>query len=293
MKGSIETVRTFWNENPCQSDLSNADERRQYFEEIRKKRYGNREWHVPRVARFDSFKGKTVVEIGCGIATDGLEFATNGADYIGVDLTPNAIEMARERFELFGVTGRFELANAEEGLPFEDDSVDHVYSFGVIHHSPNTEKIVDEIHRILKKDGTLTIMIYNKSSINYYIEIMFLRRIFRWLLVPKFMPGLLARITGFDKWKLEGHREALIEGSPMTKERWISINTDGPYCPLAKVYNYGEAETLFHKFVGVRQEVWEFNTEHWSFIGRMLPESVVKWLGRKWGWHRMVYGRKG
>ena len=61
-------------------------------------------------------------------------------------------------------------------------------------------------HRVLKKGGTFTVMLYNRSSINYYAEIMFLRRLFRWLLLPKFMPGLIAWLTGFDRLRLEGDK---------------------------------------------------------------------------------------
>ena len=290
MKANLNDVRNFWDANPCQASLSVSEDRRRYFQEISDKRYGGREWHVPTVANFGAFRGKHVLEIGCGIATDGLEFAKNGANYVGVDLTPQAIEMAKERFRLFRMPGLFEVANAEEGLPFPDCSFDHVYSFGVIHHSPAPEKIVREIHRVLKKEGTFTVMLYNRTSINYYVEIMFLRKLFRWCLLPRFMPGLIASITGFDQWKLEGHRKLLTEKMP--KEEWISKNTDGPMCPLARVYNREEAAVLFSKFQDIKQEVWEFNVEHWSFLGRAIPDSMAKRIGRNWGWHRMIYGRK-
>ena len=287
----VTEVEEFWNANPCQSDLSAAQDRRCYFEEISRNRFGKREWHVPIVARFQNYRGKDVLEVGCSIATDGLEFAKNGATYTGIDLTPKAIDLARERFRLFGVPGTFIVANAEERIPFADESFDHVYSFGVIHHSPAPERIVREIRRILKAGGTFTVMLYNRTSINYYIEIMFLRKLFRYVLLPKFMPALLARVTGFDQWKLEGHREALKK--KLTYDQWVSMNTDGPFCPLATVYDEKEAAELFKDFKHVEQEVWEFNTDHWSFIGRAIPDSVVKWLGRRWGWHRMIYGQKG
>ena len=112
------------------------------------------------------------------------------------------------------------------------------------------------------------------------------------MLYPKFMPGLISKITGFDAWKLNGHRELLKRGR-MTKQEWININTDGPHCPLSRVYNNREAAELFSKFDDLRQEIWEFNTEHWSFIGRLIPIKLARWIGRKWGWHRMIYGRKG
>ncbi len=292
MTANVEQVRDFWNANPCQAALSSSRDRRRYFEEISKRRYSGRDSHVPTIAKFDSFRGKDVLEIGCGIATDGLEFARNGANYVGVDLTPHSIELAKERFDLFGVPGRFEIANAEHGLPFADGSFDHVYSFGVIHHSPAPEKIVEEIRRVLRKGGTFTVMLYNKRSINYYIEIMFLRRLLRWCLLPSFMPGLIAYVTGFERWKLEGHRKILKEKGRISKEDWISMNTDGPYCPLARVYNKQEAAKLFKDFGNFRQEVWEFNVDHWSFVGRAIPKSVALRLGRHWGWHRMIYGAK-
>jgi ubiquinone/menaquinone biosynthesis C-methylase UbiE len=292
MKTTLDDVREFWNANPCQAALSDANERLHYFQEISSKRYGRREWHVPTVAKFQDFREKDVLEIGCGIATDGLEFARNGAKYVGVDLTLQSIEIARERFMLFGVPGRFEVANAEESLPFADSSFDHIYSFGVIHHSPNPEKIVRELHRVLRKGGTFTVMLYNRNSINYYIEIMFLRKMFRWLLLPSFMPRMVASVTGFDRWKLEGHRQFLMAKKRISKEEWISMNTDGPFCPLARVYNRREADRLFREFGNVRQEVWEFNSDHWSFVGRAIPQRVTRWLGRHWGWHRMIYGAK-
>jgi ubiquinone/menaquinone biosynthesis C-methylase UbiE len=292
MRANVEEVRAFWDANPCQARLSHADDRRQYFQEISDRRFGRREWHVPTVAQFGAFRGKKVLEIGCGIATDGLEFAKQGANYTGVDLTPQAIEMAKERFGLFGVPGNFEVANAEERLPFPDGTFDHIYSFGVIHHSPRPERIVSEMRRVLKPGGTFTVMLYNKNSINYCLEIMFLRKLFRWLLLPSFMPRLMASLTGFDRWKLEGHRKALTEKKRISKEEWISMNTDGPFCPLARVYNREQAAALFRDFRNVRQDIWEFNVEHWSFVGRAVPDSVAKWLGRHWGWHRMIYGEK-
>ena len=143
---------------------------------------------------------------------------------------------------------------------------------------------------MLRPGGTFTVMLYNRTSINYYVEIMFLRKVFRWVLLPAFMPGLLASITGFDRWKLEGHRELLKQ--PMSKERWVSINTDGPFCPLARVYSHEEAAQLFSAFSNVRQEVWEFNVDHWPFLKSVMPDAMGKWIGRRWGWHRMIYGEK-
>lgn len=291
MAVEIEDVRTFWDNHPCGANLSREKDRRNYFHEIEQKRYSS-EWHIPIIARFHDFRGKDVLEIGCGIGTDGLQFARNGARYTGVDLTPTAVKYAKEQFKLFGISGRFEVVDAEN-LPFPDESFDHVYSYGVIHHSPNTEAIVKEMHRVLRPGGTLCVMVYNKSSINYYIEIMLLRKLFRFLLYPSFMPRLISKITGIEEWKLQGHRELMLKKGRMSKQKWITINTDGPYCPLSKVYSREDVLQLFREFEDVRTEVWYFNRSHWPFTGKLLPESVSRWLGMNWGWHRIVYGRKG
>ncbi len=140
-------------------------------------------------------------------------------------------------------------------MPFPDNSFDHIYSFGVIHHSPNPEVIANEMYRILRPGGTFNVMLYNRSSINYYIEIMFLRKLFRWFLYPKFMPTLISKVTGLSQWRLKGHREIMIKKGKMTKQEWISINTDGPHCPFAKVYNKKEAAELFKMFDGLKMEI--------------------------------------
>jgi hypothetical protein len=70
------------------------------------------------------------------------------------------------------------------------------------------------------------------------------------------------------------------------------MNTDGPFCPLSRVYDEHEAAALFHAFGNLRQEVWEFNIDHWPFIRKIVPDAVVKRIGRRWGWHRIIYGAK-
>lgn len=287
---AIDDVRAFWDSNPCGHQLSQEDERRAYFAELERKRYAL-EWHIPVVARFGEHRDRDVLEIGCGMGSDAIQFGRAGARYTGVDLTPAGIETTRERFALEGIEGRFVVSNAER-LPFDDASFDHVYSFGVIHHSPDTEAIVREMARVLRPGGTATVMIYNRSSINYYVEIMFLRRVFRQLLRPGFMPAMLAALTGFDRWKLEGHRQAMLERPHMTKAEWISMNTDGPHCPLAKVYGRRDALELFAPFDEVRTEAWHFDHTHWPVVGRLMPAALRRWLGRRWGWHRMVFARK-
>ena len=147
--------------------------------------------------------------------------------------------------------------------------------------------------RVLRPGGTFTVMLYNRNSINYRLEIMGLRKLLRHALRPRRAPEIIARLTGLDAAKLERHRQILLEGN-MTPERWVSINTDGPDCPLARIYNHREAVELFEQagFVDLRSTVRFFDARHYGGVGRLIPSRLVEILGNHWGWHRMVEGRK-
>ena len=103
------------------------------------------------------------------------------------------------------------------------------------------------------------------------------------------MPRLIAAIGGFDRWKLEGHREMLKR--KLTHEQWVSMNTDGPARPLARVRRARGGRSS-GPFANVRQEVWEFNVDHWPVLRSIVPTSLVRRIGRRWGWHRIIYGQK-
>ena len=290
-QSALSEVAAFWSAHPCNSALSTAADRREYFSDIENRRYVA-EPHIPAVARFGYFEGKDVLEIGCGVGTDGRRFSACGAKYIGINLDSGSTTLAREAFTVFGLPGRVEQMNAEQ-IEFPDSSFDHVYSFGVLHHSPQPIAIARQMMRVLRPGGTFTVMLYNRNSINYRLEIMGLRKVMRHILRPRGAPGIIARLTGLDAAKLERHRQILMEGH-MTPERWVSINTDGPDCPLARVYNRREAVELFEKagFIDLRSTVKFFDARHYGRLGRLIPPALVEVLGNRWGWHRMVEGRK-
>src|SRR5438132_9591777 len=141
-----ERVRAFWQAHPCGVKFSDAEMgTREFFERVEAHRY-SKEWHIPGAANFSSATGLRVLEIGCGMGTDGAQFAKAGADYTGVDLTEAAIDLARKRFAVSGLKGEFCVSDAEK-LDFADGSFDVVYSHGVLHHTPDIAAAVDEIHR--------------------------------------------------------------------------------------------------------------------------------------------------
>ena len=287
---TIEEVKTWWDSHPCGRDTGSSADRLEYYLEVERYRYGSAP-SILEIADFDRYADKRVLEIGCGLGTDGVRFALAGADYVGVDLTDAAVASARENFEARGLVGRFERADAEE-LPFGDCSFDHVYSFGVIHHTAQPERIVAEIRRVLEPGGTVTVMLYNRSSINYVVEIMFLRKLGRALLRPAWSPALLARALRLPPATLEGHREMLLRIPKPTHEQWVSMNTDGPGCPLARVYSAAQAKDLFSGFADVTTEVRHFDRSHWPLVGGLLSDGASEWIGRRAGWLRIVRARK-
>lgn len=116
-------------------------------------------------AKFSQTKGLKVLEIGVGIGADHQKFAESGADLYGIDLTPRAIEITRNRLKLFGLKSNLTVGDAEN-LNFPNEYFDLVYSWGVLHHTPDIKKAISEIHRVLKSNGIAKVMIYNKWSIN-------------------------------------------------------------------------------------------------------------------------------
>src|SRR5918912_596483 len=136
-----ERVRAFWQQNPCGTKFTEAEMgTRAFYERVEEHRYA-KEWHIPAAARFDEARGLRVLEIGCGLGTDGAQFARAGAVYTGVDLTDAAVELARKRFELDNLPGCFRTADAEN-LDFADQSYDLVYSQGGLHHPPEPARAV-------------------------------------------------------------------------------------------------------------------------------------------------------
>jgi SAM-dependent methyltransferase len=172
MTVTIEDVKKFWNDRPCNVRHSSKEiGTKEYFNEVEKKKFFV-EPHILKFTYFPSCEGKKVLEIGCGLATVGANFAFHGADYTGVELSEESLELAKKRFEVFEQTGKFYSGNAEELSSFVPvETYDLIYSFGVIHHSPHPKKIISEIRKYMNGNSVLKIMLYAKDSWkNYMIE---------------------------------------------------------------------------------------------------------------------------
>jgi SAM-dependent methyltransferase len=287
-----ERVRAFWQAHPCGTKFSDAEMgTREFFERIEAHRYA-KEWHIPAAADFASARGLRVLEIGCGLGTDGAQFALAGADYTGVDLTDASIELARKRFALAGLRGEFCIADAEQ-LDFPDSAFDLVYSHGVLHHTPDTARAVREIHRVLKPGGRAIVMLYHRGSYNYRIGIRVLRRAGARLLKSESGIKIVNRLTGEPIESLHDHARLLKSANGyLATDEFLSQNTDGAGNPLARVYSRREARELFKDFRKVDLRAYFLNKRFIPILGNLLPRSVESALASRWGWHLWIYARK-
>jgi ubiquinone/menaquinone biosynthesis C-methylase UbiE len=159
-------VREFWNKQSCDTDRTSLPKfSKEYFDDIEAFRYYDQPF-IHQFAQFSRYHGKKVLEVGFGAATDFVQWARAGARLTGIDLTPEAFEHARHRLEVYGLPQPegFRVGDAEN-LPFESNTFDLGYSFGVLHHTPDTIKAIGEVVRVVKPGGEIKIMIYNRRSI--------------------------------------------------------------------------------------------------------------------------------
>lgn len=287
-----ERVRAFWQENPCGTKFADvAPGSRRFYELVEEHRY-QKEWHIPQAADFSGAKGLRVLELGCGLGTDGAQFALAGADYTGIDLTDAAIELAKRRFELFQLPGTFRTADAEN-LDFAAESFDLVYSHGVLHHTPDTAAAVREIHRVLRPGGRAVVMLYHRDSYNYRINISLLRRAGVRLLKWNTGVRLVHLLTAEPELSLREHARRLkAERSYLSSEEFLSRNTDGAGNPLARVYSRSDARRLFRDFSGVELRTYFLNKRWLPVIGSFLPRPLESQMASRWGWHLWIYATK-
>jgi ubiquinone/menaquinone biosynthesis C-methylase UbiE len=215
MSATKEQVRDFWNAASCGEALYLQAADRVGYEAQSHVRY-RLEPYIADLAQFDTTRGKRVLEIGVGLGADHQRFAETGADLWGIDLTERAIAHTRRRLDVFGLSSRLEVGDAEH-LTFPDGFFDVVYSWGVLHHSPDTPRAVAEVWRVLKPGGVARVMIYHKRS-----------------------------LVGLMLWT----RYALLELRP-----WLPLSqvyAQHLESPGTKAYSVAEARRLFAAFSEVR-----------------------------------------
>jgi SAM-dependent methyltransferase len=260
-------AREQWGQDPCGAVYGEEHEfgTREFFDSVERYRYTEYAPWMRGVMGFDEFAGARLLEIGCGMGSDLLQFARGGASCTGVDLTPRSIEITRHRFKLYGERGDFVLSDGEH-LPFADESFDVVYSNGVLHHTPDTEGAVGEVHRVLKRGGTAKVMLYHKNSLNYWGEMI----VGRGLLGGEFLRG-------------RSPQEIM--------SRWVEYSEHGGR-PLVKVYSRKESRKLFEMFTDVKIEVEQLTRPELRFLSRFVSENFFQRLRRSIGWNVIITATK-
>lgn len=167
----MDEIKQYWNNQPCNIKHSNKPiGTKEYFDEVEKRKYFV-ESHIPLFAEFDKYIGKNVLEIGCGIGTDAVNFARYGANYTGIDISPKSVEITKQRFDVYNLKGTImecDIENIFDYNNFKNQKFDLVYSFGVLHHIPNISKAISNIKNLLKVGGEFKLMLYAKNSWKYF-----------------------------------------------------------------------------------------------------------------------------
>jgi len=266
---SINCVQDYWDRRPCNIRHSPKPVgTREYFDEVEARKHFV-EPHIPGFAQFESWKGKRVLEIGCGIGTATVNFARHGALVTALDLSEKSLEVARQRAEIYGLRNsiRFYCGNAEELTSFVPaQRYDLVYSFGVIHHTPHPERIIEQLRHYVHPGSTVKIMVYHRCSWKVL-----------WILLSQ------------GKWQFWRLAESVARYSEAESG-----------CPVTYTYTKREARELLERR-GFR--VKEMRADHifsyriadyvqyryvkvWYF--RWMPRPLFRWMERHFGWHLCV-----
>jgi ubiquinone/menaquinone biosynthesis C-methylase UbiE len=265
----IGQVRQYWDSRPCNIRHSARPiGTREYFDEVEARKYFV-EPHIPRLAEFPRWNGKRVLEIGCGIGTDTINFARHGAWVTAVDLTEKSLEIARQRAAVFDLQDRirFYQANAEEldrVVPIE--SYDLVYSFGVIHHTPNPGRVLQQVRRYMGPQSLFKLMVYHRYS---------------WKVL-----WLLLRSGKGQFWK--------------TSELVARHSEAQTGCPITYIYSRRKGRQFVERHGFRVTELWvdhifpyrihdykEYRyRKEWYF--RWLPRPAFRKLEQSFGWHLCI-----
>jgi SAM-dependent methyltransferase len=257
-----EEVREFWNADPCGTRYMDGKED---FDAHARARYVL-EPFIFDFAQFQSARGLRVLEIGVGMGADYLEWLKAGALATGVDLSATSMERARQRAELAGYQPDLRVADAEQ-LPFADNSFDVVYSYGVMHHSPNTAQCVREAWRVLKPGGQARIMVYHHPSITGAML---------WLRYGIFR-GKSPRQSVFDHLESPGTKT-------YTRREALQLLDGFRDIEMRVVFSPGDL--LLH------QPSARFQSGFYRLVWKLFPGALVRRFGRRWGLFLLIYGTK-
>jgi ubiquinone/menaquinone biosynthesis C-methylase UbiE len=258
-----DEVQNQWDNNPCGSQYVKEAQQHtlEWYLEVERYRYVEYAPWMPKVMEFADHAGEDLLEVGGGIGTDHAQFAKHGVRTTDVDLSSGHLALAQENFRLRGLTGRFVHHDAET-IPFPDDSFDVVYSNGVIHHTPNTDRVVAEMFRVLRPGGKAIVMVYAENSIYYWRSLVM---------------GLGLRDRMLETYSI---------GEIMSRS--VEMTSTGSR-PLVKVYTKPRLRALFSQFERI-------SIEQHQLVAAEVPRGLrwvpLPWLGRLMGWNLVIKAYK-
>lgn len=275
-------VQEFWNHHPCMGEWENESKQ---MDGVRKYRYDTHPWLHKEVAEFSRHTADLVLEIGCSQGCDMVEFLLAGVKgYIGIDLTINSLMIAKRRLEYYGLYNHnVNLICADaENIPLIDCAVDYIYSYGVIHHSENTQSIIHSMGRVLKKSGSFTVMYYYKYSLTALIEgsakmlnraLVFMTRdrdVF-WKLC-KYIP-YRPEIGHYRKFLDTGYSAIL-------------------HAPFAHVYSRRESKKMFIGFSIKEMKLYQLSPVIKPLVQKIFGKGFIDILACWCGWDLVIKGSK-
>lgn len=272
---SLERVREFWDNRPCNIRHSPAPlGSRRYFDEVEARKYFV-EPHIPRFADFARWEGKRVLEIGCGIGTDTINFARAGAVVTAIDLSPHSIDVARQRARVFGLEDciTFVECNAEDLSPVRPSApFDLVYSFGVLHHTPIPAAALTQIREVIAESGILKVMMYHQRS--WKVASILLRRGWEIPLRQITVGGLVARYSEAQT------------GCPVTY-----VYTPTTLAALLDEAGFSVETTVVDHIFPYRIPEYTHYEYRRTALFRLMPSHLFRWLEARYGWHLCVTAR--
>lgn len=277
-------VQAFWNSHPCGDHIVGGlhgafeDNYERFFTAYDSWRYCQ-ESHIPACMDDIDWRGKKVLEIGLGQGTESEQIIRRGAHWSGLDLTQESIDRVRMRLAIRDLPYDELRQGSALSVPWPDDTFDLVFSHGVLHHIPEIRKAQNEIHRVVKPNGTLIAMLYSRMSLNYQLSIRVVRRVALAAAYPLRRSKLLRRSSVLSEHLDNAESEGL--------RRYLSIdnfthrNTDGPRNPYTRVYSPREVKREFPSFELV---------QYFSRYMHAPPFPIHRLPGQRWlGWHLWVY----
>ncbi len=273
-KVPIEKVRSFWDNRPC--NLKHSVQpigTKEYFDEIEARKYFV-EPHLVDFADFSSVKGKKVLEIGCGIGAVAIGFARAGAEKVtAVDLSEKSLEISKKNAEACGLADKIEFfhANAEELSNYiPEEKYDLIFSFGVIHHSPNPDLILKQLASFLKPDGKLKIMVYHRRSWKVFWILLKYGKLQFWKL-----DQLIARYSEAQTGCPITYAYDKDQGKKLLETSGFKIEKND----ICHIFPYRIPDYVQYRYV----KVWYF---------RFMPKVLFGFLEKKWGWHLCLTATK-